>query len=92
MEMVTTKKALAVLRARGIEVPYPTIALWVRDGRFEGAKLEETERGPVWRIPLKSVEAFTPPERGRPPKSPGAQKRATGQKRAGGGPSKGRKK
>jgi hypothetical protein len=69
MAMVTTKKAQELLRARGIEVSYPTIAQWTREGRFEGAELEETERGPVWRIPLESVKKFHPPKAGRPPKS-----------------------
>ena len=67
MDMVTTKEALAILRDRGIDVPYPTLALWVRTGRFEGAQLDESNpRGAVWYIPRKSVEKFKPPERGRP--------------------------
>lgn len=67
MDMVTTKEALTILQGRGITVPYPTLALWVRTGRFEGAQLDETNpRGAVWYIPRKSVEKFNPPERGRP--------------------------
>ncbi len=69
MDTVTTKEALNILRARGLKVPYPTIALWVREGRFAGAELDEDNpRGAVWYIPRKSVESFTPPERGRKPK------------------------
>jgi len=67
MDKLTTTKALEVLRANGVKVSYPTIALWVREGRFAGAELEETPRGPVWRIPRTSVERFEPPTRGRPP-------------------------
>lgn len=68
--MVTTKEALAILRARGFTVPYPTIALWVREGRFEGAELDESNpRGAVWYIPRKAVESFEPPKRGAPVKA-----------------------
>ena len=71
MDMVTTKEALQMLRERGLTVPYPTLALWVREGRFEGAKLDESNpRGSVWYIPRASVMKFAPPERGRPPKTP----------------------
>ncbi len=66
MDMVSTKEALAILQKRGYEVPYPTLALWVREGRFEGAKLEDNPRGAVWHIPRAAVEKFQPPERGRP--------------------------
>jgi hypothetical protein len=70
MDMVTTKEALAILQKRGFAVPYPTLALWVRTGRFEGAQLDESNpRGAVWYIPRKSVEKFEPPDRGRPPKA-----------------------
>ena len=69
MEMVTTKKAQEMLERRGIKIGYPTIAQWVREGRFDGAVRDETERGPVWRIPVKSVQNFAPPKMGRPPKS-----------------------
>ena len=68
MEMVTTKRAQEILEARGFPVSYPTIAQWVREGRFVGAVREETERGPVWRIPIESVRKFEPPKMGRPPK------------------------
>jgi hypothetical protein len=69
MDMVTTKEALAILQKRGFDVPYPTLAFWVRTGRFDGAQLDEgNPRGAVWYIPRKSVEKFELPERGRPPK------------------------
>lgn len=66
---MTTKKALELLGERGISVSYPTVAQWVREGRFEGAWRDETERGPVWRIPVKAVKSFEPPTTGRPPKT-----------------------
>ena len=69
MKMVTTKKAQEMLAERGISVSYPTVAQWTREGRFAGAELEETERGPIWRIPLDSVKAFEPPKVGRPPET-----------------------
>ncbi|MGH9903469.1 MAG: hypothetical protein ACRD68_16805 [Pyrinomonadaceae bacterium] len=69
MKTVTTKQAQQMLEERGISVSYPTIAQWTREGRFEGARLEETERGPVWRIPLESVKRFEPPKPGRPPEN-----------------------
>ena len=68
MKMVTTKRAQKLLEERGINVSYPTIAQWVREGRFAGAVRDETERGPVWRIPLESVKRFELPKMGRPPK------------------------
>ena len=68
MEMVTTRQALEILQAAGLKVPYSTLALWVRQGKFDGAQLDETNpRGPVWLIPRRSVEAFRPPRRGRRP-------------------------
>lgn len=69
MKTVTTKKAQEMLAARGIVASYPTVAQWTREGRFEGAELEETERGPVWRIPVESVKNFEPPRPGRPPEA-----------------------
>jgi hypothetical protein len=86
MDMVTTKEALELLRSRGLEVPYPTLALWVREGRFEGAELDESNpRGSVWYIPRTAVENFELPERGRPPlvsKPPANEKTLTGDSRA----------
>lgn len=67
MRTVTTKEALELLAERGIVASYPTVAQWVREGRFEGAERDETERGPVWRIPVEAVKRFEPPKTGRPP-------------------------
>jgi hypothetical protein len=66
MKTVTTKQAQELLAERGITVSYPTIAQWVREGRFAGAERDETVRGPVWRIPVESVRRFEPPKAGRP--------------------------
>jgi hypothetical protein len=66
MKTVTTKQAQKLLEERGIAISYPTIAQWVREGRFDGATREETERGPVWRIPLASVNKVEQPKAGRP--------------------------
>ncbi|MBA3716115.1 MAG: hypothetical protein H0W76_27305 [Pyrinomonadaceae bacterium] len=64
--MVTTKQAQQLLEDRGISVSYPTIAQWTREGKFKGAERKETERGPVWYIPVDSIKAFEPPKVGRP--------------------------
>lgn len=46
-----------------------TVSLWCRRGLLAGAYEEDTGRGPVWRIPAKALEGFTPPKpTGRPPK------------------------
>jgi len=82
MKMVSTKQAQALLEERGIKISYPTIAQWVREGRFAGAELEETERGPIWRIPLASVKSFEPPKMGRPPKP--KEEEGKGNKKRGG--------
>ena len=66
MKMVTTKQAQQMLAERGISVSYPTVAQWTREGRFKDAERKETERGPVWYIPLESVKNFEPPIIGRP--------------------------
>ena len=88
--MVTTNQALELLQERGISVSYPTVAQWTREGRFEGAEREETERGPVWRIPVASVKKFDPPKIGRPKSADAPEKRATGAARARNGASPGK--
>ena len=46
-----------------------TVQLWCKRGDvFPNAYLEETPRGPVYLIPEKDLENFTPPKMGRPPK------------------------
>lgn len=76
MKTVTTKQAQTMLAERGIEISYPTIAQWVRNGLFKGAIRDETERGPVWRIPVESVKNFQPPTMGRPLKEKPVSKKA----------------
>ena len=68
MDRVTTTEALKILRGRGFEVSYPTVARWVQNGLFSGAERIEETRGPVWLIPRASVMKFEPPKTGRPPK------------------------
>lgn len=58
-----------MLAGRGITVSYSNLALWVRSGKFRGARQEDTPRGPVWMIPADSVTSFEPPKRGRTPKA-----------------------
>lgn len=66
--MVTTKEALSILQTRGVEVSYSNLALWVRSGKFQGAKLEDNPRGAVWLIPVDAIVKFEPPKKGRPAK------------------------
>jgi hypothetical protein len=59
-----------MLKARGVEVSYSNLALWVRSGRFPGAQLDDSHpRGVVWRIPADAVNKFVPPKRGPKPKA-----------------------
>ncbi len=70
MEKVTTTEAHKILRERGFQVPYSTIARWAQSGLFEGAERDDSHpRGPLWLIPRKSVLKFEPPKTGRPPKA-----------------------
>ena len=78
MKRLTTKEALRLLGERGIKAAYPTVAQWTREGRFKGAEVKQTERGPVWYIPLDSVNTFEPPKIGRP-----LENRADGKKKGG---------
>ena len=50
---------------------------WARMGLFPGAQLRESPRGPYWEIPESSLEGFSEPPRGRPPK-PANSKKAKG--------------
>ena len=62
-----TAKELTVPEvARRLRKPYPTVSLWVRQGRFPNARYEQTPRGGVWWIPESDVSSFTPPKPGRP--------------------------
>jgi hypothetical protein len=46
--------------------PYSTVASWLTAGKVPGAVLEETPRGPVWKIPRSILKSFIPPKQGRP--------------------------
>jgi hypothetical protein len=63
-----------------LNVPYSTIMLWLKQGRFSGAERDDTNpRGPVWLIPRSALVGFTVPKRGRPekPKDEGEKKAST---------------
>jgi hypothetical protein len=59
--------------AEAIEVPYPTVALWLREGRIEEAIQLEFGGLKVWQIPATAVKLYKDeqnrPKRGRPKKS-----------------------
>ena len=70
MDKVTTTEALKILRDRGFEVSYPTVARWAQTGALKGAERDDSHpRGPLWLIPRSSVLNFEPPKTGRPPKA-----------------------
>jgi hypothetical protein len=74
MDKVTTTEALEILRGRGFDVSYPTVARWAQSGAFKGAERDDSHpRGPLWLIPRSAVLNFEPPKVGRPPK-PKAEK------------------
>lgn len=58
--------------AEAIEVPYSTVALWLREGRI--AEAEQLELGglKVWQIPVTAIKLYKgerkKPKRGRPRK------------------------
>lgn len=53
--------------AEELSVPYSTVMLWLKQGRFPGAQLDESNpRGPVWFIPRSALDTFERPSRGRP--------------------------
>jgi predicted site-specific integrase-resolvase len=45
-----------------------TVHDWIKEGRLEGAYLEETPRGPVWRIPESALKGVVRKPIGRPRK------------------------
>ena len=59
--------------SKAINVPYPTVALWLRAGRIEGATQLEIGGLKVWQIPAEAVKSYKGdqkrPKRGRPPKA-----------------------
>jgi hypothetical protein len=51
-----------------------SVRLWASQGRFPGARQEETPFGSYWLIPETALEGFTNPGRGRPRKNASAKK------------------
>jgi excisionase family DNA binding protein len=54
--------------AERLEVGRSTVNLWCRQGRFKGARVEESPVGPYWLIPEAALEGFVKPKRGPAPK------------------------
>jgi excisionase family DNA binding protein len=65
------KKPMLTVRqaAERLGVRESSIRIWAAQGRFEGAKHEETPMGSYWLIPEAQVDGFEKRGRGRPPKS-----------------------
>ena len=51
-----------------------SVRLWASQGRFAGARQEETPFGSYWLIPETSLEGFANPGRGRPRKKSNEKK------------------
>jgi hypothetical protein len=62
--------------AAAIKRPYPTVALWLRQGLVPGVEEIQLGTAKLWQIPATAVETFVPPKRGRPKKKNGAKKKA----------------
>jgi hypothetical protein len=72
-------------------VAYTTVMNWLRQGKILGAVKHMTPTGHYWEIPVKATKPELLP--GRPPHTPPvANKRATGQIRAGNKASTGKKR
>ena len=69
--MLTVKEA-----AEKVGAGESSIRLWAGQGRFPGARQEETPFGSYWLIPDTALDGFTNPGRGRPPK-PKAEKKVS---------------
>ncbi|HKQ04830.1 MAG TPA: helix-turn-helix domain-containing protein [Blastocatellia bacterium] len=55
-----------------LAVPYSTVMLWLKQGRFPGAERDDSNpRGPVWLIPRTALDKVKLPKRGRPAKAKG---------------------
>jgi hypothetical protein len=63
-EMLTSQQV-----ADELAVPYSTVMLWLKQGRFPGAERNDANpRGPVWLIPRSALDKVKLPTRGRPAK------------------------
>lgn len=52
--------------AAAIKRPYPTVALWLRNGLVPDVEVIELGTAKLWQIPVSAVETFIQPKRGRP--------------------------
>ncbi len=55
----------------------PTVSLWCRSGKLEGARQDTTPYGDYWLIPETSLDGLVVRGRGRPPKPSSTEKPAT---------------
>jgi hypothetical protein len=55
--------------ARKIDVPYTTVATWLRKGQVPGAVAQTIGDFRVWMIPVETAIGFKRPKRGRPKKA-----------------------
>ncbi|QQS46463.1 MAG: hypothetical protein IPM66_21580 [Acidobacteriota bacterium] len=62
--------------ARKINVPYTTVATWLRKGQVPGAMAQTIGDFRVWMIPEDIVEGFERPKRGRPRRLKGQAEKA----------------
>jgi transposase len=67
--MLTAKEAAAMIGAGE-----SSVRLWASQGRFAGARQEETPFGSYWLIPETALEGFVNPGRGRPRKKASEKK------------------
>lgn len=68
--MVTKDPKMLTVRevAERIGAAIPTVTLWCRSGKLDGARQESSPYGDYWLIPEKSLEGVTVRGRGRPAK------------------------
>ena len=55
--------------AERLGVGRSTVNLWCRQGRFTGARREDSPVGVYWLIPASALKDFVPPKRGRIPRA-----------------------
>ncbi|MGH9759448.1 MAG: helix-turn-helix domain-containing protein [Blastocatellia bacterium] len=65
-KMFTVKQA-----AERLGAAESSVRMWVRRGRFAGARLEESPIGAFWLIPEDSIESF---RMGKPGRKPGPKR------------------
>lgn len=64
-----------------LNVGRSTVNLWCRQGRFPGARLEESPVGSYWLIPGSDLKGFKKPTPGRPPKPKDEAEKSIAKKR-----------